>query len=55
MLEANGTLLTATLKGELKTGDNSFKLAAPTVYDGLAAAYGRIYAALENGSVVCLQ
>jgi outer membrane protein assembly factor BamB len=31
-----------------------YPLDAPPVFDGLAAARGRLYAALENGRVVCL-
>jgi outer membrane protein assembly factor BamB len=30
------------------------KLPAPAVWDGMAVAYGRLYVALEDGSVVCL-
>jgi len=29
-------------------------LPAPTVYEGLAAAHGKLYAALKDGSVLCL-
>jgi hypothetical protein len=30
------------------------KLLAPPVWDGLAAAYGRLYVSLANGDVICL-
>jgi hypothetical protein len=31
------------------------KLASPPVYEGMAAAYGKLFAALKDGSVVCLE
>jgi hypothetical protein len=39
-----------------ETGDKFSECALPSVpiYDGLAAAYGRLYVALANGNVVCL-
>jgi hypothetical protein len=32
-----------------------YELPAGPVFDGMAAAYGRLYVALADGSVVCLQ
>jgi len=33
---------------------NEVKLDAPSIFDGMAAAYGKLYVALSDGSVVCL-
>jgi hypothetical protein len=30
-------------------------LAAPPVFDGMAAVAGRLYLTLENGSILCLE
>jgi hypothetical protein len=38
-------------KGE-KTSE--IELPVPPVYDGIAAAYGRLYVTLANGDLVCL-
>jgi hypothetical protein len=32
-----------------------FELPAPPVWDGMAAANGRLYLTLSNGTVVCLE
>ena len=32
----------------------AYELASPPVFDGLIAACGNLYAALENGTVMCL-
>ena len=31
------------------------RLAAPPVFDGMIAAYGRIFLCLKNGQVICLR
>ena len=31
-----------------------YELASPVVWDGMAAAYGRLYISMKDGSVLCL-
>ncbi len=47
-----GVLYAAAVSDGQKLGQ--YRLPAPTVFDGLAAANGRLFAALKDGSVVCL-
>ena len=39
--------------GEKQRSD--YKLDAPPVFDGMAAAYGRLYLSLANGSIICFE
>jgi outer membrane protein assembly factor BamB len=50
-----GATVTGSLSGELRVGEQALRLAAAPVPDGLCAAYGRIYAALRDGSVACIE
>jgi len=34
---------------------SDYKLDAPPVFDGMAAAYGRLYLSLANGSIICFE
>ena len=34
---------------------NALALDQPPVFDGMAAAYGRLYLSLENGTLACLK
>jgi outer membrane protein assembly factor BamB len=54
LLLADGTLWTAT-GTELRAGERAIALPAPAVFDGLAAAYGRLYVATEKGTLVCIE
>ena len=31
-----------------------YRLDSSSVFDGMAAAYGRLYVSMENGSLLCL-
>ena len=44
----------ANQEGELSVGQEKLRLDAPLVRDGLALAYGRIYASARNGRVYCI-
>ena len=44
----------AAFNGKDGTKLAEHKLEAPPVWDGLAAAGGRLFISLKNGSVVCL-
>jgi outer membrane protein assembly factor BamB len=50
--DAGGGLAVYAAADGRKAGEG--KLPGPPVADGLAVAYGRLYASLEDGSVVCL-
>ncbi|MHC4253546.1 MAG: hypothetical protein ACYS9X_30880, partial [Planctomycetota bacterium] len=61
MVVADKALLVADSDGELLTFSaadgkklRELKLAAPPVWDGMAAAYGRLYVSLADGRIVCL-
>ncbi|MBT4819843.1 MAG: PQQ-binding-like beta-propeller repeat protein [Lentisphaerae bacterium] len=47
-----GMIWVAAAKDGAKIAE--YKLPAPVVWDGLSAAHGRVYAALTDGSLVCL-
>jgi outer membrane protein assembly factor BamB len=55
VLLAGGTLVTATLGGELRAGDHVVPLGAPAVHDGLCAAYGRIFVATRAGTLIAVE
>ena len=48
-----GAVLVVVSARDGKKG-SEIALSAPPVFDGMIAAYGRIYASLTNGTVVCL-
>jgi outer membrane protein assembly factor BamB len=52
---AGGVPVAADEKGELRIGERRVALGAAPVPDGLAAAHGRLYAALQDGTLVCLE
>jgi len=49
---SGGLLQAVSTEDGRKLGE--LRLSSPPVYDGMAAARGRLYIALTNGSVVCL-
>ena len=55
LLLAGDRLVKATPAGLIDDGLRRLQLQAPPVHDGLIGARGRIYAALRNGTVVCLE
>ena len=55
LLLAGPRLVKATTGGLIEDGRRRLQLEAPPVHDGLIGARGRIYAALRNGTVVCLE
>ncbi len=50
--DRGGRLLTFSAADGKKLGEA--KLPAPPVWDGMAAAYGRLYVSLADGRIVCL-
>jgi len=52
VIEASGRLLVLSTSDGRKLGEQ--KLPGPPVWDGVAAAYGRLYITLADGTVLCL-
>lgn len=55
LILAAGVAVIADAKGELRVGGRIVTLPAPPVPDGLIVASGRLYAALQDGSVACFE
>ena len=51
---AGSTLVTGTAAGELKFAGQKISLAAPLLRDGLIVVAGRLYAATQDGKLICL-